>query len=193
MCGRCADLRRGLPRQPAWLPTRTHPRHFRVYGPLPRSHAGPLPDPAQARRSHSRACDEGIPCLFDHSYLLEAEVARFKDAFFLSHQQASAAHGFLVVRCVPSSAICTYSKTKESSSLWSGDATGADTPPTSTGSSTSLAPPDMGVVWGAVSYIEKELKIYRTPKNPQNQKKSESSRKQNDDEKATNGSLTKVF
>jgi len=51
----------------------------------------------------------------------------------------------------------------------------------------------MGVVWGAVSYIEKELKIYRTPKNPQNQKKSESSRKQNDDEKATNGSLTKVF
>jgi hypothetical protein len=51
----------------------------------------------------------------------------------------------------------------------------------------------MGVVWGGVPYIERELKTYRTPKNPQNQKKSESSGRQNDDEKAMNGSLTKVF
>src|SRR5215211_1348235 len=36
-------------------------------------------------------------------------------------------------------------------------------------------------------------KDYRTPKNPQNQKKSESSGRQNDDEKAMNGSLTKTL
>jgi hypothetical protein len=51
----------------------------------------------------------------------------------------------------------------------------------------------MGVVWRAVPYIEKELKDYRTPKNPQNQKKSEGSGRQNDDEKVMNGSLSKVF
>jgi hypothetical protein len=54
----------------------------------------------------------------------------------------------------------------------------------------------MGVVWEAVPYIEKELKDYRTPKTPkktQNQNKSEGSGRQNDDEKAMNGSLTKVF
>jgi hypothetical protein len=78
-------------------------------------------------------------------------------------------------------------------SSWSGDATGADTQATSTGSSTSFAPPDMGVVWEAVPYIERELKDYRTPKNPQNRNKSEGSGRQNDDEKATSGSLSKVF
>jgi hypothetical protein len=133
-----------------------------------------------------------MPCLFDHSYLLEAEVARFKDAFFLSHQQASAAHGFLVVRCVPSSATYTRSKTKESSSLWRGDATRADTQATSTGYSTSCVPLDTGVVWEAASYIKRELKVYRTPKNPQNQKNSAGSGRQND-EKAMSGYLTKVF
>jgi hypothetical protein len=51
----------------------------------------------------------------------------------------------------------------------------------------------MGVVWGAVPYIEKELKNYRTPKNPQNRKKREGNGKPNDDERAMNGSLTKVF
>jgi len=51
----------------------------------------------------------------------------------------------------------------------------------------------MGVVWKAVSYIERELKVYRTTKNPQNQKKSEGSGRQNDDEKAMNGYLSKVF
>jgi hypothetical protein len=51
----------------------------------------------------------------------------------------------------------------------------------------------MGVVWGAVPYIERELKLYRTPKNPQNQEKSEGSGEPNDDEKATNGYLSKVF
>jgi len=51
----------------------------------------------------------------------------------------------------------------------------------------------MGVVWKAVSYIERELKDYRTPKNPQNQNKSEGNGKPNDDEKAMNGYLTKVF
>src|SRR5215217_423566 len=84
------------------------------------------------------------------------------------------------------------SKTRALSSLWRGDATGADTPPTSTGSFTSFAPPDMGVVWGAVPYIERELKNYRTTKNPQNQKKNEGSGRQNDDEKATSGSLSRV-
>src|SRR5512133_3404841 len=39
---------------------------------------------------------------------------------------------------------------------------------------------------------ERELKNYRTPKNPQNRKKREDSGKPNDDEKAMNGSLTKV-
>jgi len=42
----------------------------------------------------------------------------------------------------------------------------------------------MSVVWKAVPYIEKELKDYRTTKNPQNQKKSEGSGRQNDGEKA---------
>jgi hypothetical protein len=51
----------------------------------------------------------------------------------------------------------------------------------------------MGVVWGAVPYIEKELKDYRTRQKPQNQKNSAGSGRQNDDEKAMNGSLTKVF
>jgi len=51
----------------------------------------------------------------------------------------------------------------------------------------------MGVVWKAVSYIKRELKIYRTPKNPQNQKKSEGSGRQNDDGKATSGYLSKFF
>jgi hypothetical protein len=78
-------------------------------------------------------------------------------------------------------------------SLWRGDATGADTPPTSTGSSTSLAPPDTGVVWKAVPYIKKELKDYRTHPKPQNRKKREGNGKPNDDERAMNGSLTKVF
>jgi len=49
----------------------------------------------------------------------------------------------------------------------------------------------MGVVWKAVPYIERELKIYRTPKNPQNQKKREGGGRQNDDEKATSGSLSR--
>src|SRR5829696_9150964 len=49
----------------------------------------------------------------------------------------------------------------------------------------------MGVVWGAGPYIERELKDYRTTKNPQNQRKSESSGRQNDDEKATSGSLSR--
>jgi hypothetical protein len=49
----------------------------------------------------------------------------------------------------------------------------------------------MGVVWKAVPYIERELKDYRTTKNPQNQKKSEGSGRQNDDEKATSGSLSR--
>jgi hypothetical protein len=99
--------------------------------------------------------------------------------------------GYLAYLCVPSSAICTYSKIKDSSSSWREGATRADTPPTSTGSFTSYAPPDMGVVWKAVPYIEKELKNYRTTKNPQNQKKSEGSGRQNDDEKATSGSLSR--
>jgi len=51
----------------------------------------------------------------------------------------------------------------------------------------------MGVVWKRVPYIEKELKDYRTPKNPQKQKKREGSGRQNDDEKAMNGFLSKVF
>jgi len=49
----------------------------------------------------------------------------------------------------------------------------------------------MGVVWKAVPYIKKELKVYRTPKNPQNQEKNASSGRQNDDEKATSGSLSR--
>jgi hypothetical protein len=97
----------------------------------------------------------------------------------------------LVYLCVPSSAICTYSKIKDSSSSWREGATKADTQATSTGYSTSLAPPDMGVVWKRVPYIERELKDYRTTKNLQNQKKSEGSGKQNDDEKATSGSLSR--
>ena len=56
-----------------------------------------------------------------------------------------------------------------------------------------FAPPDTGVVWGAVSYIERELKVYRTHQNPQNQNKRDGSGRQNDDEKAMNGYLTKVF
>jgi hypothetical protein len=51
----------------------------------------------------------------------------------------------------------------------------------------------MDVVWEAVSYIERELKVYRTRQKPQNQKKSEGSGRQNDDEKAMNGSLSEVF
>jgi len=51
----------------------------------------------------------------------------------------------------------------------------------------------MGVVWKAVSYIKKELKNYRTPPTPKNREKKEGSGKPNDDEKATNGSLSKVF
>jgi DNA-binding transcriptional ArsR family regulator len=43
------------------------------------------------------------------------------------------------------------------------------------------------------SLYKRELKDYRTTKNPQNQKKNEGSGKPNDDEKAMNGSLTKVF
>jgi hypothetical protein len=77
--------------------------------------------------------------------------------------------------------------------LWSGDAIVADTQATSTGSFTSFAPPDMGVVWGAVSYIERELKLSRTRQNPQSQNKSEGRGRQNDDEKAMNGSLSKVI
>jgi hypothetical protein len=48
-------------------------------------------------------------------------------------------------------------------------------------------------VWGAVPYIERELKVYRTRQKTQNQNKSESSGRQNDDEKAMNGYLSKVF
>src|SRR5215217_1679530 len=92
-----------------------------------------------------------------------------------------------------SSATCTSSRARDWLSLWRGDATGADTPPTSTGSSTSFAPPDTDVVWGAGSYIKKELKIYRTRQKLQNQEKREGSGRQNDDEKAMNGSLSKVF
>jgi hypothetical protein len=93
-----------------------------------------------------------------------------------------------------SSAIYTCSKIKDLSSLWSGDGTRGATQATSIGSFTSFAPPpDMGVLWEAVPYIEKELKDYRTPKNPQNQKMSAGSGRQNDDEKAMNGSLSKVF
>jgi len=51
----------------------------------------------------------------------------------------------------------------------------------------------MGVVWGAVPYIKKELKIYRTRQKPQNQEKREGGGKPNDDERATSGSLGKVF
>jgi hypothetical protein len=48
-------------------------------------------------------------------------------------------------------------------------------------------------VWKAVPYIERELKDYRTTKNPQNRKKNEGSGRQNDDEKATSGSSSKVL
>jgi hypothetical protein len=51
----------------------------------------------------------------------------------------------------------------------------------------------MGVVWGAVPYIERELKDYRTPKNPKNQNKSEGNGRPNDEGKAMNGYLSKVF
>jgi DNA-binding transcriptional ArsR family regulator len=40
-------------------------------------------------------------------------------------------------------------------------------------------------------YRERELKDYRTRQKPQNQNKSESSGRQNDDEKATSGSLSR--
>jgi hypothetical protein len=56
---------------------------------------------------------------------------------------------------------------------------------------TFTAPPDTDVVWGAVSYIEKELKNYRTTKNPQNREKNASGGKPNDDEKATSGFLSR--
>jgi hypothetical protein len=49
----------------------------------------------------------------------------------------------------------------------------------------------MGVVWRAVPYIKKELKVYRTRQKTQNQEKYASSGRQNDDEKATSGSLSK--
>jgi hypothetical protein len=49
-------------------------------------------------------------------------------------------------------------------------------------------------VGGRFLYKERkrELKVYRTPKNPQNQKNSAGSGRQND-EKAMSGYLTKVF
>ena len=46
-------------------------------------------------------------------------------------------------------------------------------------------------VKGRSLYRERELKIYRTTKNRQNQEKSEGSGRQNDDEKATSGSLSR--
>jgi hypothetical protein len=48
-------------------------------------------------------------------------------------------------------------------------------------------------VWGAVPYIKRELKDYRTRQKPQTQKKRESNGRPNDEGKAMNGSLSKVF